>query len=157
MDGSAKQATQKLPFFVYGTLLPGQPNAFLWQGMEASLEPARLDNGRLHDMGGYPMLVEAGADSVKGCLVTPTADFYLVVMTRLDLLEGFDPAYPNAMGYRRIVKTVRRENGRSLPAWVYVGQLALVNGRVRIPNGDWATYTLQKNHNHKLPPMRPYK
>jgi gamma-glutamylcyclotransferase (GGCT)/AIG2-like uncharacterized protein YtfP len=52
-----------LPFFVYGTLLPGQPNYPLWAAAIRSEQPATLPNGRLYDMaqlglGHYPLLVE---------------------------------------------------------------------------------------------------
>lgn len=145
MNGRSKQDAPRLPFFVYGTLLSGQPNAFLWQGLEASVENALFSNGRLHDLGGYPILVEAGTQPVKGKIITIAADFYHVVLARLDLLEGFDPARPDASGYRRVVRPVCLENGRSPSAWVYVGQLEWVNGRAAIPNGDWSAYTRQQN------------
>jgi gamma-glutamylcyclotransferase (GGCT)/AIG2-like uncharacterized protein YtfP len=156
MDGRSKQDVQRLPFFVYGTLLPGQPNAVLWRELAVNVEKAQMSNGRLHDMGGYPMLVEAGTESVKGQLITLAPDFYPVVMARLDLLEGFDPVRQNTIGYRRVVREVYVENGRTCPAWVYVGQLDLVNGRVLIPNGDWVTYIAQKNQAQtNQPPIRP--
>jgi gamma-glutamylcyclotransferase (GGCT)/AIG2-like uncharacterized protein YtfP len=145
MNGRSKQDTPRLPFFVYGTLLPGQPNAFLWQGMETHMEPARLDNGRLHDMGGYPMLVEAGANPVKGQIITIAHDFYEQVMARLDFLEGYDPFRPDLPGYHRVIRNVIMANGRTAPAWVYIGQLEWVNGRVLISNGDWVAYIRQKN------------
>lgn len=133
------------PFFVYGTLLPGQPNAFLWQGFEVRAEKAHLDNGRLHDMGGYPMLVEGRAGSVKGQLITIKRDFYEVVLNRLDFLEGFDPLRPHASGYRRVVREVVGENGRTAAAWVYLGRAELVNGRATIPHGNWIAYLRQQN------------
>ena len=148
MDGRSKQDELSLPFFVYGTLLPGQPNAFLWQGLETNVENALFSNGRLHDLGGYPILVETGTQPVKGNVITIAPDFYQVVLSRLDLLEGFDPARPDAPGYRRVMREVRLENGRSPSAWVYVGQLEWVNGRVAIPNGDWSAYTRQQNPAH---------
>lgn len=144
MDGRSKQDKQKLPFFVYGTLLPNQPNAFLWQGLETSIGEAWLGNGRLHDMGGYPMLVETGVNPVKGQVITIATDFYESVMARLDFLEGHDPFRPNLAGYRRVVRDVILENGRAIPAWVYIGQIELVNGRAAVPDGDWATYILHK-------------
>lgn len=68
-------AWQRLPFFVYGTLIPGQPNDHLWQGAIGSLEAAVFDNGRLYDMGFYPMLVEGRAGMVKGKLIRVDGDW----------------------------------------------------------------------------------
>lgn len=159
MDGRSKQDRPPRPFFVYGTLLPGQPNAFLWQGLESRVERAWFENGRLHDLGGYPMLVEAGSEPVAGQIIIAASDFYEIVMARLDFLEGYDPLRPELAGYRRVVRKVMLENGRSTPAWVYVGQIELVNGRAAIPNGDWAAYNYQKNHGEvsSPPPRTPFK
>ena len=155
MDGRSKQNKQQLPFFVYGTLLPDQPNAFLWQGLETSAEQAWFGNGRLYDLGGYPMLVETGANPVKGQIITIASDFYESVMARLDFLEGYDSFRPELAGYRRVIREVMIENGRATAAWVYVGQLELVNGRVAVPDGDWTTYILYKNQkNINSPPNR---
>ncbi len=148
MNGRSKQDAPRLPFFVYGTLLPGQPNACLWQRLETAVENALFSNGRLHDLGGYPMLVETGTHPVKGNLITIAPDFYQVVLARLDFLEGFDPTRPDATSYRRVVRQVYSENGRATPAWVYVGQLEWVNGRAAIPNGDWSAYALQQYRDH---------
>lgn len=155
MDGRSKQDEQKFPFFVYGTLLPGQPNAFLWRGLETSIGQAWLGNGRLHDMGGYPMLVEMGANPVKGQLITIAPESYEIVKARLDILEGYTPFKPELAGYRRVVKKVMVDNGRAASAWVYVGQVELVNGRFLVPDGDWATYIRHKNHTwNNYPPIR---
>ncbi|MCB9418866.1 MAG: gamma-glutamylcyclotransferase [Ardenticatenaceae bacterium] len=150
MDGRSKQDELRLPIFVYGTLLPGQPNAFLWQGLETGVENAQLRNGRLYNMGGYPMLVETGVDSVQGQIITIAVDFYEVVLARMDFLEGYDPLRPEAARYRRVVREVTLANGRSTTAWVYVGQMAFVNGRVPIPDGNWTAY-FQQGHTTLLP------
>ncbi len=50
-------APEPLPFFVYGTLLPGQPNDELWADSIIKIEAAFLDNSHIYDMGYYPMLV----------------------------------------------------------------------------------------------------
>lgn len=152
MDRRSKVSEQMLPFFVYGTLLSGQPNSLLWQGLEVNVRKATLANGRLHDLGGYPILVEIGADPVKGQVVTIAPDFYKLVVARLDLLEGYDPDRPDLIGYRRLMRDVMMEDGRTTSAWVYVGQIELVNGRAPIPNGDWATYVRQKNQPWNSPP-----
>ena len=136
----SKLSEERLSFFVYGTLLPGQPNAFLWQSSVTRQQTAVLANGRLYDMGSYPMLVEEGDGLVYGMINYVIEAEYNAVMARLDHLEGYDPAQPNGFGYRRVVREVQVANGRSLRAWVYIGLQTAVPGMNPIPGGDWAVY-----------------
>ena len=66
---SMKSTPRLLPFFVYGTLLPGQPNAHLWGDGIVAQQNATLANGRLYDLGAFPMLVEEGEEKVVGWFV----------------------------------------------------------------------------------------
>jgi gamma-glutamylcyclotransferase (GGCT)/AIG2-like uncharacterized protein YtfP len=76
-------------------------------------------------------------------------------MARLDFLEGYDPGRPDLIGYRRVIRDVMLENGRTRSAWVYLGQIELVNGRLFVPDGDWATYVRQNYQTrNKYPPAR---
>lgn len=120
------------PFFVYGTLLPGQPNAGLWVGCVERVEGAVLENGRLYSLARYPMLVEGGGGFVQGALLTMQAAMYDQVLARFDWLEG--------KAYRRLLRRVLVENGRWTEAWVYLGQPSYVVGRPLIVNGDWRDY-----------------
>lgn len=142
----------RLPFFVYGTLLPGQPNATLWGESVIKIEVASLANACLYDMGSYPMLVEGGEAAVSGRVIQVAGGTYEAVLARLDALEGYDPQNPDGFGYRRVAREVRVENdspapgqnGRSLgvcKAWVYVGQQTAVRGLMPIPDGDWIAYS----------------
>ncbi|MCP4425181.1 MAG: gamma-glutamylcyclotransferase, partial [Chloroflexi bacterium] len=97
-------------------------------------------NGRLYDMGGYPMLVEGEGGLVKGEIVTVPDGRYTAVLARLDALERYNPTQPQAPGYRRLARKAVLTDSRSLTAWAYVGQEALVDGRPLVENGDWATY-----------------
>lgn len=144
MDGRSKQDEVQRPLFVYGTLLPGQPNAVLWRGWATAVTPAAFRNGRLYNMGGYPMLIEAGSSPVHGQLLTISANFYEIVLARLDFLEGYDPTRPNASGYRRVVRDIWLGNGRSRSAWVYLGQSSLVQNRPLIPQNSWSDYTASR-------------
>lgn len=130
---------RELPIFVYGTLLPEQPNAFLWGSGIAEIETAVLQPATLYDMGHYPMLVEE-AGQVTGALVRVRPEQYTAVVARLDELEGFDPAQPEASAYRRLARGVRLADGREAMAWVYVGGTSFVQGCPRIDDGDWAAY-----------------
>ena len=134
------EETRRLPFFVYGTLLPNQPNAHLWGQFVVWQAQARFVNGRLYDMGHYPMLVATKGGMVKGMVVQVTDDAYEMIVKRLDALEGFKPTQPEQGAYRRIEQVVHLENGRSLPAWVYVGSPHYVVGYEAIEHGDWLAH-----------------
>ena len=113
------QPTNPLPFFVYGTLLPDQPNFFVWGEDIARMEPATFYGGRLYDMGFYPMLIAAEADTaVSGQLITPHPAQYEAVCQRLDELEGYDPEQPELSDYQRRQVEVVVSDGRSQHAWV---------------------------------------
>lgn len=68
----------RLPFFVYGTLRPGEANHDLFlRGRIRSEEPGRLTGALLYDGPGYPYAVEgaggtvAGNSSPRGPMPTP--------------------------------------------------------------------------------------
>lgn len=135
-----KSTPDPLPFFVYGTLLPGQPNAHLWGDGLVAEQAARLPNGRLYDCGAFPMLVEEGEEAVSGSLIAVQPELYPAILARLDALEGYDPAEPNASAYRRVSRDVITADGRRQTAWVYVGHAAALPGMAPIPGGDWRRY-----------------
>ncbi len=142
---------ERLPFFVYGTLLPKQPNAYLWRDVEARVETAVIRQAHLYDLGHYPMMVEADTGQVKGALLfidgsayDEIAATYNEVAGRFDHLEGFDPSRPNQGAYRRVERAVEGEDGRLHSAWVYLGQPRYVRGRPFIESGDWAAYVEPK-------------
>ncbi len=138
------QPTDPLPFFVYGTLLPDQPNFFVWGEDIAHLEPATFYGGRLYDMGFYPMLIAAEADTaVSGQLITPLPAQYQAVCQRLDELEGYDPDQPESSDYQRKQVEVVVGDGRSQNAWVYLGQPQFVTDKPEVPNGRWAAYVAE--------------
>ena len=134
------------PFFVYGTLLPGQPNAFLWVDGVLSQDQAVLPNGRLYDLGHYPMLIEEGDSPVQGMVLTIQPNMVAEIMARLDHLEGYDPEQHEACAYQRVAREVWLADGRSLTAWVYIGQPHYVAGLPAVDGGDWANYvtTMEK-------------
>lgn len=135
----------RLPFFVYGTLLPGQPNDYLWGESIVAKKPATFTSGRLYDMGSYPMLVESEEGGcVRGMLITVRAVDSDIVMARLDDLEGYDPARPDEDGYRRVQRTVQTADARSVTAWVYLGQAHTAANRPLIESGNWTAYAASK-------------
>ena len=145
----------QLPFFVYGTLLPGQPNAYLWGDGIAAMETAWFENGRLYDCGPYPMMIEETAVlPVQGQLITPQPYQYDTLRQRLDTLEGFDPAQPQNATYRRVRRQVlvgarAEQPKRSEWAWVYVGRAEFVTNLPPIPSGNWVGYALARQRQMK--------
>lgn len=135
----------RLPFFVYGTLRPGEPNhdAFL-RGRTLVEEPARLVGALLYDGPGYPYAVEepGGGAAVLGDLVTARPEEYPALLTALDRLEEYAPGDSRNL-YERIAREVVREtDGTAVQAWVYVAAPS-VAARLRtrgklIESGDWA-------------------
>ncbi len=131
-----------LPFFVYGTLRPGEPNhdRFL-RGRTRAEEPGRLTGAVLYDGPGYPYAVEAAGGVVRGELVTALPEAYGELLAVLDRLEEFAPGDPRNL-YERVERDVVRDaDGRTVRAWVYVAAPAVaarLRGRGRvIEGGDW--------------------
>ncbi|MFF7973374.1 gamma-glutamylcyclotransferase [Streptomyces sp. NPDC007905] len=131
-----------LPFFVYGTLRPGEPNhdVFL-RGRTESEEPARLPDAALYDGPGYPYAVEEpGAGAISGELVTALPQTYGPLLAELDRLEEYVPGDPRNL-YERVDRDVERRDGSTVRAWVYVAAprvAARLRARgTRIEDGDW--------------------
>ncbi|MEU1331452.1 gamma-glutamylcyclotransferase family protein [Streptomyces sp. NPDC005865] len=135
-----------LPFFVYGTLRPGEPNhAAYLHGRTVAQEPARWPDAVLYAGPGYPYAVEAaGHGPVHGELVTAGPASYDRLLVALDLLEEYVPGDPRNL-YERVARDVIRPDGTSTRAWIYIAapRLAadlLTSGTV-IDGGDWTTPT----------------
>ncbi|MFJ4919567.1 gamma-glutamylcyclotransferase family protein [Streptomyces sp. NPDC088725] len=160
VSGDETGRAESLPFFVYGTLRPGEHNhdRFL-RGRTAREEPARLDGALLYDGPGYPYAVEAvGAGDPRGAvvgeLVTPTPGHYGELLRLLDELEGFTALPGDSSNlYERAARDVRpldgtgsgTSTGAPVRAWVYfaaprVARDLRARGRL-IPGGDWTART----------------
>lgn len=135
----------ELPFFVYGTLRPGEGNHdLLLRGRTLREEPARLSGALLYDGPGYPYAVEAPGEAgatVAGELVTARPEAYARLLAELDRLEEYVPGDPRNL-YERVVREVVRVDGTAAArAWVYVAAPAIAAGlRARgnlIEGGDW--------------------
>ncbi|WP_405873091.1 MULTISPECIES: gamma-glutamylcyclotransferase family protein [unclassified Streptomyces] len=132
----------RLPFFVYGTLLPGEVNHDLFlRGRTRTEEPGRLDGAVLYDGPGYPYAVEERGGVVYGELVTARPEEYEQLLGALDRLEDYAPGDPRNL-YERVEREVTRDGaGTAVRAWVYVAA-PTVAARLRahgklIESGDW--------------------
>ena len=131
-----------LPFFVYGTLLPGERYFRLWREAIDDMRPAILGGACLYDLGYFPMAIDAAPGEVRGMVVWVRRSSYAAALSLLDQLEGVALPRGNP-GYRRARRIIRLTGGSSLVAWVYLGQEAGVAGREPI-SGDW------KQHRRKV-------
>jgi gamma-glutamylcyclotransferase (GGCT)/AIG2-like uncharacterized protein YtfP len=132
-----------LPFFVYGTLRPGEVNHDLFlRGRTRSEVPGRLSGAVLYEGPGYPYAVEEPGDGVVyGELVTAHPETYAELLAELDRLEDYVPGDPRSLYERVERKVVRDADGAAVRAWVYVAAPA-VAARLRtrgrpIAGGDW--------------------
>ncbi|AMW10345.1 hypothetical protein A4E84_12970 [Streptomyces qaidamensis] len=132
-----------LPFFVYGTLRPGEVNHDLFlRGRTRSEEPGKLADTVLYAGPGYPYAVEEpGGGVVSGELVTALPEAYEELLAELDRLEEYVPGDPRSLYERVERKVVRAADGVAVRAWVYVAAPAVATrlrarGRA-IAGGDW--------------------
>lgn len=136
--------TPALPFFVYGTLRPGERNHELFlAGRTAAERPATLHGARLYEGPGYPYAVDdpAGTGRVAGTVVTAAPGAYPELLRTLDVLEEYlAPGHPRNL-YERVAREVIRADGTPAHAWVYVAAPGVARGLARdgrpIPGGDW--------------------
>ncbi|MET8407244.1 gamma-glutamylcyclotransferase family protein [Streptomyces sp. NPDC005195] len=131
----------RLPFFVYGTLRPGEHHhdAFL-RGRTRSEQPAGMRGIVLYDGPGYPYAVEEPAGVVRGELVMALPEAYGELLGALDRLEEYVPGDPRNL-YERVVREATRADGTGARAWVYLAAPAVAarlrtRGRL-VPGGDW--------------------
>ncbi|MEU2403681.1 gamma-glutamylcyclotransferase family protein [Streptomyces rubiginosohelvolus] len=144
--GGGGSAGAELPFFVYGTLLPGEPNHDLFlRGRTAGERPAVLPRALLYDGPGYPYAIE-GHGRVHGTLLVAAPGVYGELLGLLDHLEEFlGPGHPRNL-YERVVCEVELPgpgDGGPVRAWVYLAATAVTRslrtGGVVIPEGRWVT------------------
>ncbi|MCT7354125.1 gamma-glutamylcyclotransferase [Streptomyces sp. 15-116A] len=131
-----------LPFFVYGTLRPGEVNhAPFLRGRTRAQEPARLPGAVLYEGPGYPYAVEEPGGTVSGELVTAREEEYAALLGELDRLEEYVPGDPRNLYERVEREVIRAADGAAVRAWVYVAAPAVaarLRGRGKlIEGGDW--------------------
>ena len=112
---------EDLPFFVYGTLLPNQPNHYLWKDSIADRKNGLIRNYQLFDMGHYPMIVESEGNNVVGMLMYIKTEDYEKITKIIDNLEGYNPGKHGDSAYNRETKNIELENGELEKALIYIG------------------------------------
>lgn len=138
--------TMLYPFFVYGTLKPGEPNyTRLLAGRIVGEEPATLAHAALYTAGPFPFMVRepdlvVPGDRVLGTLITVASAEYEQMLVDLDMLEAYTEG-GSANMYERILLPVETSTGPRT-AWVYVaGAEPLAQIRAgqmrRISEGEW--------------------
>ncbi|WP_079025390.1 gamma-glutamylcyclotransferase family protein [Streptomyces yangpuensis] len=131
-----------LPFFVYGTLRPGEVNHTLFlRGRTAAEEPATLPDAALYDGPGYPFAVHRPGTAVVGELITAEPGAYRELLAELDRLEEYEgPGRPGNV-YDRFARQALRPDGTAVRAWVYLASPLIARDLRRsgteIPGGDW--------------------
>lgn len=128
-----------LPFFVYGTLLPGEANYAVWREAIDEMRPATLYGTSLYDLGYFPMAVEDAAGEVRGMVAFVRRSSYRAALSLLDELEGVDLGLPGGPAFRRARRVVHPVGGGALVAWVYLGSKVYVAGLAPI-GPDWKSY-----------------
>lgn len=144
-SGAASASAEELPFFVYGTLRPGERNHDLvLLRRTAAEEPARLAGTVLYEGPGYPYAVldDSAEGTVAGEVVTAAPGKYEELLAVLDHLEGHvAPGHPGNL-YERVARDVVRPDGTAVRAWVYVAAPGVAR-KLRatgtlIRGGDWS-------------------
>lgn len=136
--------SDQLPFFIYGTLRPGQGNYPRFLGGRTAQEvPAVLHGHDLFDVG-LPYVVRSTPDAmVVGDLAFVLPEDYSDVLADLDRLEGYSRRRPGGH-YQREALAVHYQDADGSEvtalAWVYLAGPAVrarLLGANPVPGGDW--------------------
>ena len=137
----------RLPFFVYGTLIPDQPNYYLWKESIVSTKDGLIKNYQLFDMGHYPMIVESKGNNVYGMLMYVKNEDYTKVTKIIDNLEGYNPENHGSSAYNREIRDIELEDGEIEKAWIYIGSKEYVKRENAVKDGNWVKHISKKKRN----------
>ena len=137
----------RLPFFVYGTLIPDQPNYYLWSDSIVSTKDGLIRNYQLFDMGHYPMIVESKGNNVYGMLMYVKNEDYTKVTKIIDNLEGYNPENHGSSAYNREMRDIELKDGEIEKAWIYIGSKEYVNKENKVKDGNWVKHISKKEGN----------
>ena len=136
----------RLPFFAYGTLIPDQPNYYLWKDSIADTKSGIIKNHQLFDMGHYPMIVESGGNNVHGMLMYIKNEDYDKITKVIDNLEGYNPENHGSSAYKREIRDIEAENSLE-KAWIYIGSEEYVKKENVVKDGNWVKHISMKEGN----------
>ena len=135
---------ERLPFFVYGTLIPDQPNYYLWKDSIADRKNGLIRNYQLFDMGHYPMIVESEGNNVEGMLMYIKSEDYNKITKVIDNLEGYNPEKHGDSAYNREIRDIELENGELEKVWIYIGSKEYVKKENIVKGGNWVKHISEK-------------
>lgn len=149
-----------LPFFVYGTLCPGQPNYWLIRGRTLAERPGRVRDLCLFSVGSFPMAIARSqlpafvhpkqplSEWLHGYLMVPHPQHYARLVADLDQLENYFPGQLDQSEYHRVMCEVVQADQTITAAWIYLGNPAYLRPEMPlIPDGDWVAYRREKGSN----------
>ena len=136
-----------LPFFAYGTLIPDQPNYYLWKDNITDIKKGIIKNHQLFDMGHYPMIIHSEGNNVHGMLMYINDKNYEKVTKIIDNLEGYNPEKHGMSAYNREIRDIELENGELKKAWIYIGSEKYVKKENTVKDGNWISHISEKEGN----------
>ncbi len=138
---------KNIPFFVYGTLIPDQPNYYLWKDSIADTKNGIIKNYQLFDMGHYPMIVEAKGINVNGMLMHVRTEDYDRITKIIDNLEGYNPENHGSSAYNREIRDIELDSGGLEKAWIYIGSEKYIKKENAVKDGNWVKHISKKEGN----------
>jgi len=138
---------EQLPFFVYGTLIPDQPNYYLWKDSIINTKKGLIKNYQLFDMGHYPMIIKLEGNNVVGMLMYIETEDYGGITKIIDNLEGYNPEKHGMSAYNREIRDIELENGEMEKAWIYIGSEEYVKKENKVKAGNWVKHVSEKKGN----------
>jgi gamma-glutamylcyclotransferase (GGCT)/AIG2-like uncharacterized protein YtfP len=122
-------------YAVYGTLMEGQRNSRILEGLGDFGARVEIPGADLFDVGGFPAL-RIGAGTVKAQLWRPYPEWRDEALRRLDGLEG---CRPDGSGmYVRRPLALADGSAATVYIWNHPGYLG------PIPSGDWLAHSAAK-------------
>ena len=129
---------------MYGTLIPDQPNYYLWSDSIVSTKNGLIKNHQLFDMGHYPMIVESKGNNVHGMLMYIKNEDYNKITKIIDNLEGYNPENHVSSAYNREMKDIQLEGGEIEKAWIYIGSEQYISKKNAVKDGNWVKHISKK-------------
>jgi len=138
---------EQLPFFVYGTLIPDQPNYYLWKDSIINKKKGLIKNYQLFDMGHYPMIIELEENNVDGIVIYIKTEDYDKITKIIDNLEGYNPERNGSSAYNREIRDIELEDGELVKAWIYIGSEKYIQNENLVRGGNWVKHISEKKGN----------